>query len=283
MGQGTGIAGTARAQQLGICRVNGVPDLLRTILRDRFTWFFFALTGCIFAWDQHGRIGWLSGFLPGWDGIGHGRAVAPDGDLLALAWGQELAGFVGGAVLMVAVPALLAKWWLNIGPAEFGLGLPGRNRRGMALVHFTVLAALSIPGFWMAAYVPEIREFYPYYRGVPGTADFAFYELSAGLFYLAIEGMFRGFLLFGIIYWLGRVFAVNSPVDDLRIAAAAIVLAIIPYALWHLGKAPAEVWGTLFWGLGAGVSAVTIRTIWHLVLLHWLLNVFLDHMILLNP
>ena len=56
----------------------------------------------------------------------------------------------------------------------------------------------------------------------------------------------------------------------------AIFISMLSYTAWHLGKPIPELWGTLVWGLATGTVALATRTIWHIVLVHWLLNVFMD-------
>ncbi|MBZ0215745.1 MAG: hypothetical protein K8F25_04260 [Fimbriimonadaceae bacterium] len=213
--------------------------------------------------------------------MGNARGSEAGTGAFYLVWDQELFGFLIGLVLVVVAPACLVKWLLRADLSEFGLGWPLPGVRKSVLIQFAVIAALTFPGFYLATYFPSVQEFYPYYRGDPATLDFLAYELVTSLFYISIESLFRGFLLFGIIRWLCELNTAQSPVQEFHIVCAAIVLSVLPYAVWHLDKAPAEVWGTLFWGLVAGASAASTRTIWHLVLLHWLLNVFMDYIILL--
>jgi Type II CAAX prenyl endopeptidase Rce1-like len=256
--------------------------ILSAIARDRFSWFFLVVLCGVFAWDHHGRMGWIGRFIPGWQGIGNAHDGGSGPGIFGLAWDQELIGFVSGFFLVVALPACLVKWLLRARLSDFGFGWPAAGGRKKTYMQVTAIAALSFPGFYLAAYFPTVRDYYPYYRGDPLTLDFVAYELAASLFYISIEGLFRGFILFGIIRWLSELTGDRSRAGDLRIAAVAIVLSILPYAIWHLDKAPAELWGTLFWGVVAGASAVSTRTIWHLVCLHWLLNVFMDYLILLD-
>jgi membrane protease YdiL (CAAX protease family) len=56
----------------------------------------------------------------------------------------------------------------------------------------------------------------------------------------------------------------------------ALLISMLAYTAWHAGKPLLELWGTLPWGLLAGVIALATRTIWPIIIVHWLLNVFLD-------
>jgi hypothetical protein len=62
----------------------------------------------------------------------------------------------------------------------------------------------------------------------------------------------------------------------------ALLIQMLSYTAWHLGKPLPEPWGTIIWGLAAGAMAYTIRSIWPIVLAHWLLNVVLDASIVIS-
>ena len=102
------------------------------------------------------------------------------------------------------------------------------------------------------------------------------------LFFISIEFIFRGYLLFGLastrdIDVPGMRAGVAGP---LFFGKYAILVQMLSYTAWHLGKPLPELWGTLAWGLAAGATAYAVRSIWPVVLSHWLLNVFLDAVIL---
>jgi membrane protease YdiL (CAAX protease family) len=59
----------------------------------------------------------------------------------------------------------------------------------------------------------------------------------------------------------------------------ALLIQMLSYTAWHLGKPLPELWGTLIWGLAAGAVAYSVRSIWPVILSHWLLNVFMDSLI----
>ena len=94
------------------------------------------------------------------------------------------------------------------------------------------------------------------------------YELLYALFFFVIEFTFRGYLLFGLKDQFG--------------GAYAILIQMLPYVAWHLAKPLAEVWPTPVWGFV--VAAVTLRvgSVWYIFFAHWLLNIFMDSMILMN-
>jgi hypothetical protein len=125
------------------------------------------------------------------------------------------------------------------------------------------LMALSLPAFFIATRNADMRATYPFYRPFTSLLDFALYELTYLPFFLAIEFIFRGYLLFGL-----------AKID--KFGKYALLIQMLSYTAWHLGKPLPELWGTLLWGLAAGVLAFMVQSIWPVVLSHWLLNVFFD-------
>jgi len=91
---------------------------------------------------------------------------------------------------------------------------------------------------------------------------------------MVIEFVFRGYLLVG----LSKVFKKKEAGDD--IGMLAIMIAMIPYCSWHLGKPLTELWGTPVWGLVAGAGVYVTRSVWPVLVAHWLLNIWLDGLIL---
>jgi hypothetical protein len=56
----------------------------------------------------------------------------------------------------------------------------------------------------------------------------------------------------------------------------AVLISMLSYTAWHLGKPQLELWGTVPWGLATGTIALISRSILLLILVHWGLNAFLD-------
>src|SRR5690606_13364680 len=144
--------------------------------------------------------------------------------------------------------------------ADFGLALPTRDSVGKVLRQTAWIIALVAPGVYIASANPEIRAFYPYYMGAPRSLEFALFEGTTLMFYLALECMFRGYILFGIKHWISELSPVNVGTARLRVTGAAVVFATLPYACWHLGKPAVEIWGTIIWGLVAGAAALSTGT-----------------------
>jgi hypothetical protein len=101
-------------------------------------------------------------------------------------------------------------------------------------------------------------------------------------FFIAIEFIFRGYLLFGLAGALDEEIRtrVGGVPGVFYFGRYALLIQMLSYTAWHLGKPVPELWGTIVWGLAAGATAYAIRSIWPIVFAHWLLNVLLDAAIL---
>jgi membrane protease YdiL (CAAX protease family) len=124
-----------------------------------------------------------------------------------------------------------------------------------------------------------MRQVYPLFRGVlESDLDFAIYQLGYLPFFVAIEFIFRGFLLFGIYQFRDTPALAGPTTVQRRLAFGyyAVLISMLSYTAWHLGKPQLELWGTIPFGLAGGAIALISRSIWPLVLVHWALNAFLD-------
>ena len=232
----------------------------------------------IMLWGTHGKVEVLSLVWRGWKGPGsdpNGRGQI----LPAIPWDQEWLAYLIGLVLLVGVPALLIKVVYRQSLADYGLGLPPKGHRRFALLSAAVLFLVSLPAFYVGTQDAGMQATYPLYRGGFETLlQFVIYEAGYFAFFLAIEFTFRGYLLFGLYQFRDRdapegIVGERGP---LVFGYYAIFIAMLSYTAWHLGKPLPELWGTLVWGIAAGAVALASRSIWFVVVVHWLLNVFLD-------
>lgn len=232
----------------------------------------------IMAWGTHGRLELLGYLWPDWRGPGVDVGSRPS-LIPGVPWDNELISFFVGALLLVGIPVLLIRYVFNQPLARYGLALPPRNRWRMGVQTFLFVTAVSLPFFWIGSQLDDMRRLYPLYRPFDNTGQFVLYELSYLPFFIAIEFIFRGYLLFGLAG------VQDVEVEDTGVAGPfffgryALLIQMLSYTAWHLGKPALELWGTLVWGLTAGATAYMIRSIWPIVLSHWLLNVFIDALI----
>ncbi len=235
----------------------------------------------LIVWGHHGKLELLGVVVDGWEGPGSDPATRAR-LIPGIPWDQEWISFGAGAVLLLGLPALLITRVFKQPLSAYGLGLPRESRRGLTALSAVVLLGLSLPVFYLGAQNPSMQATYPLYRGTfTSGGQFWLYELGQLPFFVAIEFIFRGFLLFGLF----QITDANGPQRSAGEARRplfgyyAIFISMLSYTAWHLGKPAPELWGTLVWGVAAGSIALATGTVWHIIGVHWVLNVFLDYVI----
>lgn len=243
----------------------------------------------LMVWGTHGRLELLRYIVPGWRGPGVDIDSRPQ-LIPGVPWDHELISFWVGTLLVVVIPILLIRFVYKQPLSAYGLGFPPPGRRKLAIVSLVFLIVTAIPAFVIGTQDVEMQKLYPYYRLFDNFGMFLLYELTYFPFFLSIEFIFRGYLLFGLAGVrddeIQRLNAEAKPRPDTGLpgvyffAKYALLIQMLSYTAWHLGKPVPELWGTLVWGLVAGATAYAIRSIWPVTIAHWLLNVILDLVIL---
>ncbi len=236
----------------------------------------------LMLWGPQGTLNLVPLVWSGWHGPGSDPSTRAR-VIPGVPWDQEWLSYLAGFVLVVLVPILLIKFIYRQDLRDYGLGLPERDRWGLALLSATMLVVVSLPAFYLSTRDPGMRATYPLYRGpFASVGAFAVYEAGYLLFFVAIEFVFRGYLLFGLFHARDRdaLPGTNGVPGTFVFGYYAILISMLSYTAWHLGKPVPELWGTLVWGLATGTVVLATRSIWPVVAAHWLLNVFLDAVIL---
>lgn len=255
----------------------------RSVLREKPGQILASAFLLLMVWGFHGNLELLRAVVPGYWGPGVGIGLRPQ-LIPGVPWDDELISFWAGALIVVVVPMLLIRLLFHERWRDYGLGLPPAGRRSLAVWGFLTLTVLSLPAFYVGAQNADMQKLYPFYRPFTDWAQFAVYELTYFPFFLAIEFIFRGYLLFGLeSIGPGHVRAAAGGVPaPVFFGKYALLIQMLSYTAWHLGKPLPELWGTLVWGIAAGSIAWAVRSIWPVVLSHWLLNVLLDGLIVHN-
>ncbi len=235
----------------------------------------------IMLWGYHGELELLGLVWDGWTGPGSAGDPARQVIIPGIPWDQEWLSFAAGIVLLVAIPAVLIKLVYKQDLSDYGLGLPRPDRWKLTTLSAVLLFAVSLPFFFIGARDAGMQATYPLFRDFESLGQFVVYEIGYVMFFIVIEFVFRGYLLFGLYQFrdeqaLPGVIGIRGP---LVFGYYAIFLSMLSYTAWHLGKPVPELYGTLVWGIAAGTIALATGTIWHLILVHWLLNVFMDLLI----
>ena len=230
----------------------------------------------LMLWGTHGKLELLGYVWSDWRGPGSDLPTRPQ-LLPGIPWDHELISFWLGAILLVGVPALVIRFGFGEPLSRYGLGLPPKGRRRVAVQTFLTLTVLSLGAFWLGSKDQGMRETYPFFKSFSGVGQFVLYELTYLPFFIAIEFIFRGYLLFGLAAIRDEEVEGGGGIEGpFFFGRYALLIQMLSYTAWHLGKPIPELWGTLVWGLMAGATAYVSRSIWPVVLSHWLLNVFLD-------
>jgi hypothetical protein len=117
----------------------------------------------IMLWGFQGKLELLQYILPDWRGPGMDIGNRPQ-IIAGIPWDQELISFWLGAFLLVIVPILIIKFGFKQSLSDYGLGLPPKGRRLLALWAFLILTLISIPAFWMSLSDPAMVREYPIYK-----------------------------------------------------------------------------------------------------------------------
>ena len=244
---------------------------LRLLFRNKLFVLFLVVTLMLMAYGTHGNLELLSLICKDWSCPGvdtSGRTPI----LNWIPWDREFISFVLGFFLLVLVPCAIIKWGFKADLADYGLAWPARDKRKSALVLFLGLTLVSAIGFYTASLDKGMQALYPFYKTFSSPGEFFLYELTYFPFFMVIEFVFRGYLLMGLANTARD--ANNGP------AALAVIIAMIPYCVWHIGKPLTELWTTPIWGLVAGTGVYLVRSVWPVLMAHWLLNIWLDGLIL---
>jgi hypothetical protein len=206
-----------------------------------------------------------------------------------LPWGKQLASFVVGFLLMVVIPCLIIKFVFKENIRDYGLGLPEQDQRQKARVAFFSLLIIASVLVFFASFDKGMQREYPLFtQQVDGQVtwavtrwwEFIVYELIYLLFFITIEFSFRGYLLFGLnsirmTHQTGNGQSVSSQ----RFGLYSILIQMLAYTTWHYGKPVPEMLGTIIWGICVAAIALRIKSIWPIIISHWLYNVFLDFLL----
>ncbi|UCH94599.1 MAG: CPBP family intramembrane metalloprotease [Candidatus Aminicenantes bacterium] len=196
-------------------------------------------------------------------------------------WRNQLFSFLSGFILLVIIPCCIIKFVFKEKLSEYGLGWPkGKDKIKLSRVAILVTLGIGIPVFFLGTFDPGMQAEYPLFEkgAITTWGGFIVYELVYFLFFIVIEFIFRGYLLFGL-YGIEDVHAVKGVKGikgPLIFGLYAILIQMLAYTMWHIGKPVPEYVGALVWGVAVAAVALRIRSIWPIIFVHWILNVFVD-------
>lgn len=169
-------------------------------------------------------------------------------------------------VFLLLVPQLVMTALKKIRPEEcpetMGWGL-GDWKFGVScfFLFYGVMLALLLTFAWS----PQFREGYPLYKDADRSlAMFVSYELAYGVYFVAWEYYFRGFLTFALYKSLG---------------IWTIFVQMLPFLVMHFGKPDLEAMSSIFGAVALGYLALRTRSFWYGVAIHAATAVTLDVMV----
>jgi uncharacterized protein len=140
-------------------------------------------------------------------------------------------------------------------------GVRPRHPRSAWLTYAAMLA-LVMPIVVAASTDSAFLRTYPKYGGAGiSIGHLVSWELIYCFQFLMLEFFFRGFLIFALAPYIGSL---------------AIFVMVVPYAMIHFGKPPAEGLGSVLAGIALGTIALRTGSIWGGVLVHCTVGVSMD-------
>lgn len=194
--------------------------------------------------------------------FGLGALVVPVGRWVL---GYKRDVFVDDPTILVAptcacLAVLAVTAWLDLDLNRFGLG---RGDVRWWVPRTAVLLAACVPFVLISAWLfPSLLEFYPSRSARGSNEVFIKVMLGRGLYFVAWEWFFRGFLVFGL-----------APAIGVR---GALVAQAYPFLLVHRTKPVAEMCTSFTGAVGLGAFSWRAGTMWPAFLLHWFLNVTME-------
>jgi membrane protease YdiL (CAAX protease family) len=199
-----------------------------------------------------------------------------------ISWRDQLISFILGFILLVVIPCCIIKFYFKEKLSDYGLGW-SNSRIKLGVLALIVTLIICMPIFYFGTNDPAMQDEYPLFRDAISTwGGFLVYEIVYFLFFLSIEFIFRGYLLFGLYGPLGQeehkkpLLKLKKPKPGPNFGIYAVLFQMLPYTAWHFCKPMPEYIGTIFWGVPVALIALKTRSIWPIIIVHWLLNVWVD-------
>jgi hypothetical protein len=177
-----------------------------------------------------------------------GRFLVWFGHQVPLPWRQTAswAWWMGWQGLLgLVIPVACLRLIFKMRPAEMGLAWGDRRLGFLAVAVYLPLAAL---GAWLLSGAPSFQHTYPQ---LPEAAYnwkiFLLFEAMYLVYWAGWEYLWRGFVLFGTVH---------------RFGLHAVFVQMVPFALLHLDKPPAEALLSILGGVLLGALVWRCGAVW---------------------
>ena len=154
-------------------------------------------------------------------------------------------------ILYILIPSLFIHFVFHERIRDHGFRLKGILRYKWIYI---IMLLVVLPLVGIASRSPDFIRKYPLYPGAGNSwAEFLMWEFAYGIYFVALEFLFRGFMLFTMARYLGSY---------------AIFVMVIPYVMIHFSKPVAETIGSIIAGTALGTLALRSRSIFGGALIH---------------
>jgi len=174
--------------------------------------------------------------------------------------------FLLALILLMLIPGLIIKFVFREKLSQYGFKA-GDLKFGLWSIIISL--PLVVISAWLSSHQSDFQKEYSAFKNNPITIkSFIIYALAFFLYYLSFEFFFRGFMLQGLRNAFGSL--------------NAILVQTIPCCLIHIGKPAAEIFASIIASLVFGYLVLRSRSLWYVIIIHWLIGTLLNLFIALS-
>jgi membrane protease YdiL (CAAX protease family) len=179
---------------------------------------------------------------------------------------RDFFNFLLTFILLMLIPVLIIKLIFKEKLSDYGFK-QGDLKFGLwSMVIILPLATLAV---WLSSRQADFQQEYSAFKANTFSLQaFLVYAGAFFIYYIAFEFFFRGFMLQGLRTSLGDL---NS-----------LLIQTIPCCLVHLGKPVNEILASIVASLVFGYLVLRTRSLWYVIVMHWLIGVLLNLFIALS-
>ena len=182
---------------------------------------------------------------------------------------QYIFQFSMTVVLFFFIPFLIVKYSFKEDFRDYGLRA-GNKKMGIILTILLVIGVVIMAFF--TSQEAWIQSEYPLSKLVgENWLIFVYYEAMYFFYFYAYEVIMRGYLQWGLL-------KENTKIKGIIVI---LILQTAISTLFHIGKPIEEITTALVFGPILGYAAIKLDSIWYGMIIHFVMNVFMDIFILL--
>jgi len=177
---------------------------------------------------------------------------------------QYVYQFAATVLLFWLLPYLITRFYLKENFSSYGLRL---NYNKQALMICAIAYPVVIASTYFSSQDPLIQAEYPLSKLIGTTwSVFVAYQSIYLFYFVAYEIFFRGYLQFGLK-------SENAGTKELFII---ILIQTVLTTLFHIGKPIPEITAAAAFGPVFGYVAFRYNSVWYGMIIHFVMNIFLD-------